>query len=100
MREGLRQIAAAGLPPTKILICADNQSALTCLATVTPADSEYALNALWTIKELLTAGWTVGGLWTPALCGILGNELADSLAKQGAQTASYCTHARASKYWL
>ena len=94
MQEGLQWISAAGWPRTKIFICADNQSTLACLTTSNPANSEYTRNALWTIKGLLAEGWRVGGLRTPTHCGIPGNELADSLEKQGAQATlrTYSNH--------
>ena len=37
IQVGLRRVATKGLTPTKILICVDNQSALTCLTTGNPA---------------------------------------------------------------
>ena len=63
--------------PGSILICADNQAALPT-PTGNPMNSEFARKALTTIKQLLNEGWTVSGLWTPAHCGIPGNELADA----------------------
>lgn len=36
----------------------------------------------------------------PAHCGIPGNEWADALTKQGAQTPELCRHARVTRSWL
>ena len=68
--------------------------------TGNPENLEQARNVLWTIRELLAAGWKVSGLWESAHCGIPGNELADSLAKQGAQATLYCAHTRTTRCWL
>ena len=73
-----------------------NQATLSTLTTGNPTNSVFAREALLATKQLLSEGWIVSGLWAPAHCGIPGNELADALAKQGAQTPTTCDHARVS----
>lgn len=97
IQEGLRAVQGS---PRTILICVDNPSALTTLATNNPENTEYGRKALEAIRELSSAGWAVIGLWTPVHCGIPGNEEADSLAKLGAKRTTVCTHARVTRTWL
>ena len=42
----------------------------------------------------------MSGLWTPAHCGIPGNERADLLAKAGSQMPQGCPHSHTAKAWL
>ena len=100
IQEGLLLIHSMNWTPTRILICADNQSALAALAGRNPKNSEFARNTLTTIDLLQKQGWIVSGLWTPAHCGIPGNERADTLAKSGAQNPNICRHARVTRSWL
>ena len=101
IQEGLLHILhKMAATAENIIICADNQAALTTLTKGNPDNWEYARNTLTLIAQLVEKGSRVSGLWTPGHCGIPGNELADRLAKQGANTAVRCPHARATKSWL
>lgn len=88
--------------PSQILVCVDNQSALTTLSTGNPTNAEFARQALLTIKQLSDDGWSISGLRTPAHCGIPGYEKADALAKLGAAQPGNleCCNARVTKSWL
>ena len=75
----------------------DNQSALATLQSGNPTNSEFTHHSLTAMRQLQDTGWQVAGLWKPAHCGIPGNERADMLAKQIAQTPNSCKHSRATK---
>ena len=62
-----------------------------------PTNSEYAQHSLAAMAQLQDSCWQVSGLWTPAHCGIPGNERADMLAKQGAQTSRFFWHTRVTR---
>ena len=64
-------------PKRRGLVCSDNQSALAVL-TGNPKNSELARNSLTAVDLLQQRGWTISGLWTPALCSVPGNERADA----------------------
>ena len=65
-----------------------------------PDSHEFAHHTLSAISNLQGRGWTMSGLWTPAHCGIPGNERADLLAKAGSQLPQECPHSRTTKTWL
>ena len=106
IHEGLCAIQSSGLNgprrPSQILVCVDNQSALTTLSTGNPTNTEFARQALLTIKQLSDDSWSISGLWTLAHCGIPGYEKADALAKLGAAQPGNleCCNARVTKSWL
>ena len=81
IEEGLCQARVPTERPGRILVCVNNQVAFSTLTAGNLTNSEFARKALKTIKQLLSEGQTVSSLWTPAHCGIPGNELADALAK-------------------
>ena len=84
----------------RVPIPAQLQAALQTLAGGNPDGIEFAHYALAAISGLQGKGWTVGRLWTPARCGIPGNERADLLAKAGSQIPQECLHSRTTKTWL
>jgi ribonuclease HI len=87
-------------PPSTILLCVDNQAALTALQEGNPDNHEYARTALNHLSTLQQSGWTITGLWTPSHCGIPGNERVDQLAKKATQFHTTCPQARVTKCWL
>ena len=100
IQEGLEHISSLNWNPKDILVCVDNQAALITLTSGNPAGSEFALHVLQIISNLQDTGWTIKGLWTPAHCGIPGNERADTLAKLSSQKTDLCIHTRVTKSWL
>jgi len=101
IHEGLMTVQKLGWQPRTLLICADNQSALQTLTTGNPLNMEFARNTLIVASQLIADGWSLSGLWTPALCGILGNERVDALAKAGAEAvAETCTCSRTTRTWM
>lgn len=101
IQEALLYIVTAGWAPASLLICVDNQAALQTLSGGNPDGSEFARHVLSATADLKGLGWSVSGLWTPAHCGIQGNEHADTLAKAGSQLPSMtCKHSRVTKTWL
>ena len=100
IQEGLLHVLSKDWNTTNILIYVDNQAALTTLTTGNPDGSEFAHHTLQSMTQLQQQDWTVSGFWTPAHCGITGNERADVLAKKGTQYTSVCTHTRVTKSWL
>jgi ribonuclease HI len=84
-------------PPSTVLLCVDNQSALTALQEGNPDNHEYARTALNHLFTLQQSGWTITGLWTPSHCGIPGNERVDQLAKNATQFHTTCPQARVTK---
>ena len=81
IQEGLHHITLQDWNSRDILVCVYNQAALIILTSGYPTGSEFAHYTLQLINHLQYMGWTINGLWTPAHCGILGNERADTLAK-------------------
>ena len=100
IQEGLLYIIATGWAPTHILVCADNQAALLTLSAENPSGTEYAQHTLQAIFRLREMGWSTSGLWTPAYCGIPGNERADALAKLGSQGTLQCQYTKVTRSWL
>ena len=100
IQEGLHHITLQDWNSRDILVCVDNQAALITLTSGNPTGSEFAHHSLQLINHQQYMGWTINGLWTPAHCGILGNERADTLAKLSSQKMNICPHTRVTKSWL
>ena len=100
IQEGLHEITLQDWNSRDILVCVDNQAALITLTSGNPTGSEYAHHTLQLISKLQQMGWTIKGLWTPAHCGIPGNEHADTLAKLSSQKMDVCSHTQVTKSWL
>ena len=74
-----------GLTSAKVFILSDSQAALKALCSNT-CESRLTWECLNTIKGLAHKN-TVTLMWVPGHEGIEGNEIADKLAKQGAQSS-------------
>lgn len=75
----------------ELVIGADNQAALQTLKSGNLTNYEYAQDALHHIAERETRNHNSSGIWTPAHCGISGNEQANTEAKAGTRTSPYIT---------
>ena len=98
IQEGLLFLTFTEWVPDHLVVCADNQAVLMTLAGGNPNGTEYAQHPLNMTGLLQGRGWSVSGLWTPAHCGIPGNEQADT--KLGSQSVALCQHTRVTKTWL
>jgi ribonuclease HI len=84
----------------EIYICIDNTSAIEALR-FNKYNSEPARQAIKTACTLLETGWEISTVLTPSHSDILGNELADKMAKKGAENnGNECSRSFASKAWL
>ena len=100
VQEGLEYISSLNWHPRDIVVCVDNQAALTTLSSDNPAGTEFAQYPLQLLCTLQHSDWKIQGLWTPAHCGIAGNEQVDKLAKVGTQKMDICPHTRVTKKCL
>lgn len=80
--EALEEISTDIIPGGVIYVCIDNHSAIQALAN-NPNRIEGAFRACKAGYELIQKGWRVMTRWVPSHCGIIGNERADRLAKEG-----------------
>jgi ribonuclease HI/exonuclease III len=73
---------------SNILLCVDSKSVLLALQNW---DCKIRRDLIFEIKALIhfiqSHGVGINFCWIPSHCGILGNEVADALAKQGAQNS-------------
>lgn len=98
--EALTYLSTTNYTPAQAYLCIDNSSAIEALTDNT-YESEYAREAIHSASHLTTNGWTINAIWTPSHCGITGNERADDLAQEGAQTSTTPgPHARTTQAWL
>jgi ribonuclease HI len=82
-QEGLRaldQLLRPGVDKHAYL-CIDNQAAIATLAN-NQFNHQYARHPLLLFSRFQARGLSIHSVWTPAHCGIIGNEMADSLAKK------------------
>lgn len=66
-----------------ILICTDSQSAVTSLMQGHAAQKEPTNHKIWNLLHVITNSCRVHIQWVPGHAGLQGNEIVDSLAKQG-----------------
>jgi hypothetical protein len=60
--EALPLLLSAPGPPSKVVLCVDNQSALLALQEGNPENHQYARTALDYLSTLQQSGWTVTGI--------------------------------------
>jgi ribonuclease HI len=74
------------------------------MAITTLLYNEYnhqsACEALYYIADLAKQGWTITTIWTPSHTNIIGNDLADTLAKAGAYSVIPYTSTITTEAWL
>jgi ribonuclease HI len=81
-----RHLTAAGVTDCKIVICSDSQAALKALDSPS-IKSCSVLNCFQALQEISVAN-SVQLTWVPGHSDIVGNEIVDSLAKQGTTQSS------------
>jgi ribonuclease HI len=95
--EALLAIPHIDAPATAIYICIDNTSAIEALR-FNKYNSEPGRQAIKTACTLLETGWQISTAWTPSHSNILGNELADKMAKKRAENnGNECSRSFTSK---
>jgi len=99
VQEATNTLLTIAAPPTKVLICIDNKSAIDTLH-FNRHNHEYARAALETMAQLHLLGWDINTVWCPSHCNIPGNEEADTLAKLGTTDPTPCQYALTTKTWL
>ncbi|KID78673.1 Ribonuclease H-like protein [Metarhizium guizhouense ARSEF 977] len=80
--EGLRRAVLANFANEPITVCMDNTSAIDCIGATAPNSSQACFRAFQKIGDKYP--YQVSVKWCPGHSNIFGNELADLLAKQGA----------------
>jgi ribonuclease HI len=84
VEEALLDAMTMAGAPTTIFLCIDSQAAIESLAD-NVTNSEPCRKATQHTTKLLEIGMKTETIWTPSHCNIYGNEVADSLAKTGAE---------------
>jgi hypothetical protein len=96
----LRMFPHIDAQTTAIYLCIDNTSAIEALR-FNKYNSEPARQAIKTACAFLETGWQISTVWTPSHSDILGNELADKMAKKGAENnGNERSGSFTSKAWL
>ncbi|KFG77542.1 reverse transcriptase [Metarhizium anisopliae] len=80
--EGLRRAVLANFANKPITVCMDNTSVIDCIGATAPNSSQACFRAFQKIGDKYP--YQVSVKWCPGHSNIFGNELADLLAKQGA----------------
>jgi len=99
VQEAISTLLTTTAQRAQVFICIDSQAAIDTLH-FNRSNHEHARNAINTVHQLQLLGWEIRTVWCPSHCGILGNERADTLAKQGANQHTPCQHAVTTKAWL
>jgi ribonuclease HI len=100
--EGLRlfPLTYPNHPPGKIILCIDNQAAISALEN-NQHNHQFARDAINHATSLAALGWKLSTTWTPSHVGIAGNEVADSLAKLAAEFLSpICQNSITTHCWM
>jgi ribonuclease HI len=97
--EGLQLLTETTNTPTTLYLCLDNQAAITTLLH-NEHNHQYAHDTLRQAADLTKNGWTITTIWTPSHTNITGNDLADTLAKAGAHSATPCPSTITTEAWL
>jgi ribonuclease HI len=80
--EGLRRAVLASFANEPITVCMDNTSVIDCIGATASNSSQAYFRAFQKIGDKYP--YRVSIQWCPGHSNIFGNELADLLAKQGA----------------
>lgn len=83
IQEGLHELTKKFKDAGQIYLCVDNQNALIALSGGPTGGREYVRECLEEAHILWQRGCRVTGKWTPSHQNIIGNERADTLAKNG-----------------
>ena len=76
-----------------ILLCVDSKSALLALKSSFNSIRESLINDIKNlVNDLMTTGYDIVFFWIPAHIGLIGNELADRAAKNGANDTINSKH--------
>lgn len=79
--------------PSNVVICSDSSSVLHCLKVCSSnARPDLIMEILLTLNNLYNVGCEVSFLWVPAHFGIIGNEVADKIAKKHLNKDSVSVH--------
>jgi len=99
VQEATTALLTTTIPHSTAFICIDNQAAIDTLH-FNKDNHKYAQHVLECIAQLRSLGWTVGTVWCPSHCGIMGNKCADTLEKMGTSLPVPCQHTITMKVWL
>lgn len=99
IQEGLRCLIDPDANNRVIVLCADNQNAQKALAGGPTAKREYVKACLEDVNILRQKGCKIKGKCSPSHTGILDNERADTLAKEGTKDAP-CQWTKKTLIWL
>ena len=98
--EALKSLDCLDYYSRPIYVCIDNSSAIQVLAR-NPDLVEGAYQACKAAQLLMKKNNTLSTVWIPSHCGIIGNEKADQMAKQGTEPhQQQCPAAYTSVAWM
>ena len=85
-------------PEKRIRIVSDSKSVLEYMRNMstaaTPPSSHYAAELIDEMMSSERKGHTLDMVWCPSHCGVLGNEMADNAANEGAPLSTETTTGR------